>query len=196
MVNSLVLLAPAGLIRPQHMSSRSRFLYSMGIVPEAVLKWGVERRLKAGPMYRDENKAAGVRDAVSAEVEGSEPTSTSATFPAPLSKSRPNITVDHAVAWQLGAHKGFVHSFMSSVRFAPITGQENCWRKLGKREDRILIFAGETDPIIIPSELREDVENLVGEGKVEFRLLEGAAHDFPVTNSREVVEGVWNFWKS
>lgn len=70
MVNSLVLLAPAGLIRPKHMSARSRLLYSMGVVPESLLKWGVKRRLKAGPMYEDENKKHSVRDAVGAEVEG------------------------------------------------------------------------------------------------------------------------------
>ena len=42
----------------------------MGFVPEALLRWGVARRLKAGPMYKDENKKTDVRDAVGAEVEG------------------------------------------------------------------------------------------------------------------------------
>jgi len=84
MVNSLILVAPAGLIRKKHMSVRSRFLYYMGIVPEALLKWAVKKRLEAGPMYRDENKEkleaeheeklktqkVGVRTAVQAEVEG------------------------------------------------------------------------------------------------------------------------------
>jgi hypothetical protein len=72
MVKSLVLVAPAGIIRPRHMSSRSRFLYLMGLVPERLVNWIVYRRLKAGPMYKDENKnkKATVGMAVSAEVEG------------------------------------------------------------------------------------------------------------------------------
>jgi pimeloyl-ACP methyl ester carboxylesterase len=74
MVRSLVLIAPSGIIRPQHMSSRNRFLYSMGLVPEAVVNWIVTRRLKAGPMYKDENQAldekATVGAVISAEVEG------------------------------------------------------------------------------------------------------------------------------
>ncbi len=70
MVRSLVLVAPSGIIRPRHMSGRSRFLYSMGLVPERLVNWIVYRRLKAGPMYRDENKKANVGTVVSAEVEG------------------------------------------------------------------------------------------------------------------------------
>jgi pimeloyl-ACP methyl ester carboxylesterase len=77
MVKSLILVAPAGIIRPEHMSNRNRFLYSMGLVPEAVVNWIVTRRLKAGPMYRDENEAkeakapkATVGGVVTAEVEG------------------------------------------------------------------------------------------------------------------------------
>jgi len=74
MISSLVLIAPAGIIRPQHMSSRNLFLYSMGLVPEGVVNWIIKRRLKAGPMYRNENEAvnekATVGGVVSAEVEG------------------------------------------------------------------------------------------------------------------------------
>lgn len=70
MVNSLVLLAPSGLIRPEHMQSRSRVLYSTGVVPEIFLQWAVKRRLQAGPMYANENKKTDVRDEVAAEVRG------------------------------------------------------------------------------------------------------------------------------
>lgn len=70
MVKSLVLLAPSGVIRPQHMSGRSRFLFSIGLVPEQLVNWIVHRRLKAGPMYKDENEKVSVGTAVSAEVEG------------------------------------------------------------------------------------------------------------------------------
>jgi hypothetical protein len=82
---------------------------------------------------------------------------------------------------------------MSSVRFAPVTGQEAAWKRLGLRADKVLFFAGRTDPIIIPEELRPDAEALLGREKVEWRLIEGA-HDFPITDSGRVVREICEFW--
>lgn len=76
MVEDLVLLAPAGLIRPKHMSARSKFLYSTGFAPESLLQWAVRKRLKQ-PMYGPKENEQGavkekrktdVRDAVVAEA--------------------------------------------------------------------------------------------------------------------------------
>jgi pimeloyl-ACP methyl ester carboxylesterase len=72
LVKSLVLLAPAGIIRPEHTSGRSRLLYSAGLVPERLLYWLIKKRLKAGPMKRAENKATPI-NLVGAEVEGDAP---------------------------------------------------------------------------------------------------------------------------
>jgi pimeloyl-ACP methyl ester carboxylesterase len=82
---------------------------------------------------------------------------------------------------------------MSSVRFAPVTGQQQAWKRLGSRPDRTLIFAGRTDPIIFPRELRPDAEALLGPEKVEWRLIDGA-HDFPITESQRVVKEICAFW--
>jgi hypothetical protein len=82
---------------------------------------------------------------------------------------------------------------MSSIRFAPVTGQQESWKRLGLRPDKTLILAGRTDPIIIPQELRPDAESLLGREKVEWRLIEGA-HDFPITESGRVVGEICGFW--
>ena len=82
---------------------------------------------------------------------------------------------------------------MSTVRFAPVTGQQAVWKRLGHRPDKVLFFAGRTDPIIIPQELRHDVEELLGREKVEWKLIEGA-HDFPITDSGRVVRDIVEFW--
>lgn len=66
----------------------------------------------------------------------------------PLSKAHPHITVGSAVQWQVENHEGFVGSFISSMRFASITGRHEVWRRLGLMNQRILIFAGNTDPIV------------------------------------------------
>jgi hypothetical protein len=82
---------------------------------------------------------------------------------------------------------------MSSVRFSPLTGQQSVWKRLSLRPDKVLFFAGKTDPIIIPQELRPDVEDLLGREKVEWRLIEGA-HDFPIIESGRVVGEICAFW--
>lgn len=84
---------------------------------------------------------------------------------------------------------------MSSIRFSPITAQQKTWHQLGLRADKTLIFAGATDSIIIPAELKEDAEECLGQEKVEWRLI-GGAHDFPVTHADEVVQGISAFWNS
>jgi surfactin synthase thioesterase subunit len=90
---------------------------------------------------------------------------------------------------------------MSSVRFSPITGQDASWKQLGavlqapasRHPGKILFFVGAKDPIIIPDELRPDAEALLGSEKMEWRVVEGA-HDFPITESAEVVRDIVEFW--
>lgn len=113
----------------------------------------------------------------------------------PLSQKRPDITVIQAVQWQLRNHDGFVHAFLSSIRFAPITAQQENWRRLrAVRDDKILLIAGTDDPIILPPELKEDAEALLGTDRVAFVEL-NATHDFPVTESKDVVREIFEFWK-
>jgi surfactin synthase thioesterase subunit len=99
-----------------------------------------------------------------------------------------------AVAWQLEAHEGFVHSFMSSMRWAPIIGNDVTWQRLGRlRSDKILIFAGAADPIIIAPELEADAKRLLSPDKVQWKLVDGA-HDFPTTHSEELAREMCAFW--
>jgi surfactin synthase thioesterase subunit len=83
---------------------------------------------------------------------------------------------------------------MSSIRFAPLTGYQSCWKRLGAMlPRRILIFAGTTDPIIVHHELRPDADELLGRENFEWRLIEGA-HDFPILQAGRVVSGIAGFW--
>jgi pimeloyl-ACP methyl ester carboxylesterase len=70
MVRSLILLAPSGIIRPEHMNAHSRILYYTGLVPESFMLWLCKKRLLAGPMYAKENKEIDITDAFNAEVQG------------------------------------------------------------------------------------------------------------------------------
>jgi len=83
---------------------------------------------------------------------------------------------------------------MSSIRFAPITGQNVAWKRLGLRNDKILIIAGSKDPIIFHEELKEDASEALGNEKIDWRVIEGA-HDFPITDADEVVANICKFWR-
>jgi pimeloyl-ACP methyl ester carboxylesterase len=147
LVNALVLLAPAGLMRPSHISWQSRLMYT-GLLPGALQRWVVRRRLIQGLEHPNTVKAEEPEIAVAEEVsEATGPVSGSS----PLSRTRPDITVASAVRWQLDNHAGFVNSFVSSIRYSStVATQETweAWRRLGLRKDKVMIFAGTTDPIM------------------------------------------------
>ncbi|KAL3426973.1 alpha beta hydrolase family [Phlyctema vagabunda] len=188
-VKSLVLLCPTGLIRPQHLVRKQRVLFAADYVPTLVMERFAKKTLQK-PMYADENKEPSVEDLAKGELKEGAHTSLP---PVPVSRKYPDITVMGAVQWHLHSHPGFVRSFLSTLRYAPISGQEEEWKKLGLRQDKIMIVAGSTDPIIIPEELKVDTEALLGKDKIDWNLIEGA-HDIPVTEPEEICKRIAGFW--
>ena len=173
------------------MSSRSKIVYSTGIIPECLLLWLCKKRLLAGPMYAKENKEVDLA-AIAAAEEGAPDEEKSFI---PLSRTRPDIHVQQAVQWQLRNHDGFVLAFLSSIRHAPITEQQAHWERLERvRSDKVLLMAGTRDPIIFPGEIRQDAEKLLGKERIVYREID-STHDFPVTESREVVRDILQFWE-
>ena len=189
MVTSLVLLAPAGLIRPYHFDWVSRLMYS-DHVPDWLLEWVVERRLRGGPIRPPVAKTGDERNPTArAEIKGNRDPEYESTV---LVDGRP-VTITEAVGWQLDHHMGFVKAFCSSIKYSSIEQREESWKKLKERGEQVLVIAGRTDPVIIADELREDVFKVVGEEKVRWRVVD-SAHDFPITKLEEVVDEIRYFW--
>ena len=78
---------------------------------------------------------------------------------------------------------------MSSVRYGPISGQHNDWKRIGERlssckssslgsekqedglvEGKVLIVCGKSDPVIIHNELVEDATEVLGAENVQFAM--------------------------
>lgn len=192
LVSSLILIAPSGLLRPYHTNVSSRLLYSTGLLPEFILEWLVQRRLRGdvAPVKSEDQVAAD--EAVSEELPNQESKGTV------LSRNRPGITAASAVAWQLENNQGFIKSFMSSIRYGPITDQQEDWRRIRdgmkSKDTKALIICGEDDSIIVKGELVEDATSILGKDRVEFRFCE-CAHDVPMTKSQEVVDHIFEFWE-
>ncbi|RFU24109.1 hypothetical protein B7463_g12230, partial [Scytalidium lignicola] len=181
LVSDVVLLAPAGLIRPKHFSSVSRAAYS-GIIPDKLLFRMMKKRIADGVAHNSNGqKTVNAEDVVSDEIPTGEKQE------GLVSKENPNVTVRKAVRWQVENHKGFVPSFVSSIRYASIEKSHERWRKLGSTKtgvgkDKVLILAGTKDPLIVLEELKEDAESTIGKDKVEFKGIVGA-HEFPIASN-------------
>lgn len=92
LVSSLVLIAPSGLIRKYHFSTRSRILHSTGSLPESILEWAVKRRLKQAPATASAVMSKEPGTAIEAEIPEEE-----GFDEAVLSEKRPNVTAKDVV---------------------------------------------------------------------------------------------------
>lgn len=219
LVNSLILIAPAGLMRPSRIHWTSKLIYG-GLLPASLVSWLVRRRL-AGPApkpslgsaneEKPDIKHAQVQadQAIEAEV-ASHPALISDSS-APLDRRRPSVSVADVVSWQLETHAGFLPSFISSIQHAPISGQHNHWRLIRSRfissgppsdtetesrslgENKVLLILGKTDGVILADETSEDARQVLGEDGVEVVMLDGG-HDVPVTDAEAVATTITQFW--
>jgi len=206
-----VLVAPAGLLRPDHISTSSKLVYG-NLLPQSLVNYYVGRRLRSRPTA---SAASGNPEttgaAKAAESEVPHPAH-AADSKAPIFPERPRISPANAVAWQVDAHPGFLPSFISSIKHAPIANQHDRWRLIGSRqaaqrasaepekaqgleEGKVLVLLGKQDNVIIASEVEEDGTKALGKENVKMVKLEGA-HDLPIVNAKGCVDAINEFWST
>lgn len=205
MVESLVLLAPAGLIRPENFGRASRLIFTSGIIPERILEALTRKRLrtplanavskkKKKPLLNPEGKEGLVDGALQEVVDEDED---DAAVPSE-DAADPNSTEGRIVGflhWMLDAHAGFVPAFMSTIRHAPLMGQQQYWRELARRKPgTTAIILGRQDDLVSRHDYAEDALPLVGgKDNVFWRVVPGG-HNFPFTNAREALDAIYEFW--
>lgn len=190
MVDKLVLLAPAGLIRAESFGKVSNFVFKSGLVPEGLLAHVTKKRLQQ-PIARSRVEPVEIEVAA---AEAADPPSSSATTP--LEKR-----VLLYVRWMVEHHMGFVPAFMSCIRHAPLTEQHEAWARLGERSDgSTAVLLAEKDEIIDWEAYEKDARALglkgVGgkeEGGIYWRLL-GGGHDFVMTHADVILKELEGFW--
>ena len=218
LVSELLLLAPAGLIRPESFGALTRAVFTSGLVPPRLLAWITRRRLKK-PIRSSASKRA---TAPSTTTQTSKPIPATpallgTTFSKPPTPAllettplllsptatkpdqEPANALEHrvlrAVHWQLAHHAGFIPAFMSSIRHAPLVDQHASWARLAARAPgTTCVILGAADEIIDAREYAADALPLLGgEGKVRWRVVPGG-HDFPMTFAGEVVGEMYRAW--
>jgi pimeloyl-ACP methyl ester carboxylesterase len=214
MVRSLTHVCGGGLIRFKHVGWQSKLLYSEGIFPEWILRRLVEMRLQPDPppLITDKPEAEVAPDGVSVLSKGSDASGGLSFDNAILSKDRPGINVGNVISWQLENHAGFVPAYMSTIRNAPIYEQQGGhWKQLGallaerrgKGDDvppgivggKMLVILGDSDPVIVKTELLEDVKAVLGDDAVEVVVIPGG-HEIAITEAKEIADAMVDFWSS
>lgn len=112
----------------------------------------------------------------------------------PLLLGNPHSAVGAVVDWQIQHHAGFVPAFISSIRYAPVHGEHERWRLVGKHIEngvggvrKVYVVLGETDPIIVKDEIVEDATEVLGEGNVEFEVVQGVGHEVGIEKADEIL---------
>ncbi|OLN86160.1 Lipase 1-like protein 1 [Colletotrichum chlorophyti] len=202
LVRSLTLVAPGGLIRSAaHVGWRSRVLYNSPWIPETLRRWAVGRRLRpADPRTEGDVPEKETVDDDEGEVVDWDSV-----------RLVGGGRIGEVVGWQIATHPGYVTSYMSTIRHAPVYdrgGEE--WAVLGEvlearrrgdgggeaglRKGRLLFVLGEGDEIVVQGETVWDARRVLGEDAVEVVVLK-AGHEVGVTKGREIVGAVVSAWE-
>lgn len=211
MVQSLILLAPAGLIRAENIGHYSRLIFTSGVVPERLLETLTRRRLRTpiGNAMAKKRRTSTFSEAdktvLSPLGDGSKEGFIDAAVEEAVDLNTDDDTLDspsHVEAniaaflrWMLDAHQGFVPSFMSTIRYGPLLGQQSYWRELAKRQPgTTAVILGRNDELIQKGDYKEDALPLMGGEKNVFWRVVPGGHNMPFTNSKEVLEAIHEFW--
>lgn len=210
LVDSLVLLAPSGLIRAENIGRFSRLVFTSGLIPERLLEILTKRRLRtpignavskkrrASSVVASESEMMNLNPltegkesytdfAVSEAVDGDDDSVTSVN---PM-----EAKIASLVHWMLDAHAGFVPSFMSTIRYGPLLEQHSYWRELAKRKPgTTAVILGREDELIQKADYKDDALPLLGGEQNVFWKVVGGGHNMPFTNSKEVLQAIYDFW--
>ena len=119
-----------------------------------------------------------------------------------------NIDVAAAVQWQYDFNDGFVPSLVKSIKDGPLVNQDSDWKKACnyiKGEDhekapsklhgsKILVILGDVDTVVMGNEFSQGLERMFGPEHVQFVTVQGD-HDFLVLDYKVVLKHICEFWK-
>ncbi|KAH0360834.1 alpha/beta-hydrolase, partial [Aureobasidium melanogenum] len=205
LVESLVLIAPAGLMRSERIHWTSKLLYG-GLLPQRLVEYLVWRRLggndntpTASQNVNDSDKVTATK---AADEEAPSHPALMRDSSAQISARRPSVSIADVVSWQLTHHAGFVPAFVSSIQHAPVSAQHSSWQSIAARqllspnqrllESKVLLLLGKDDTVVIADEMSEDAKEVLGDA-VDIRVMDGG-HELPVTDADVVAQTILDFW--
>ena len=202
LINSIVLLAPGGILRYLPKEYESLLIRYSHLVPFNYVRRIVGKivGVKLSPSSIDQTNLDG-RDLASLEVSQESQA---------LEKGA--LDMPAIVQWQFDNHKGFLHSFINTIHFGPLMHQHSDWEEVcniikgdtakippSSRSSKlfnskILVIFGDSDGVIVEREVSDDLSEMIGGAEyVDFKVVPGS-HGFLVSSSEEVVRHISEFW--
>ena len=201
LINSIILLAPAGILRYVPDEYENFFFRRSSWVPSRYLRKLVGKLLGVDVA----NRPNALRDADNEDT-GPEVPQKKQQF------GKQTLDIPAVVQWQFDYHQGFCHSFVDTIAYGPIMHQQSDWQKacnvingnapidpLNKsgsklRNSKFLVIFGDSDGVVAGEHVSEDLKTMLGGSQhVEFRTVPGD-HGFPVTSSDDVIKHISDFW--
>lgn len=201
LVRSATLVCPGGLIRAEHVSLRSRVVYS-----DALGGWWQHRyirsRLEPGPPGAEVAMADDV-DEVRYEAFDDVPLSRGA-LGGPV--------VGDAMRWQLQTNDALPHAYVSTLANAPVYAQhDGLWARLaerlaerregggdglpGLRGGRVCLVLADEDPVVVMEEWLQDASEVLGEEGVDVHVVKGG-HEIAITKGAAIADIAIESWEA
>lgn len=211
LVESCMLLAPAGFVERASYGTAKNVMLGSALVPE----WAVQK-LARGTLVKGlkpkEDKSGGKGK----EVDGNEEEE-DASLLGKLLAGEPGFGLGEAEvgydrvaagdqslaarshrykAWMTDHHPGFLPAYLSCCRVGPISDQDDAYWQLGKTGVPTgVVFAKKDDKIFERDYFEKALPMLQGkENKVFWKVVSGD-HHFVMTHPSEVVGAIFEFWK-
>lgn len=211
LVEDLVLVAPAGLIRP---TDPKTWLMYTDYLPERLTTQVVARRLRSGTH-------GAVRKSMSDQKNKPPEVEAAAAMPEKIPAINvKKVNSEALMQWQMKHNAGFLTAFIGSVRDSPTRCQHDLWQLLGHRinalrtarassdesgiseaqqrslaSGKVLLCVGGRDPLIKPAELVPDAVRAIGPDNIEVKTFAGAGHEVGMSRGVEIAETAVEFWK-
>ncbi|KAJ6788993.1 hypothetical protein PWT90_02589 [Aphanocladium album] len=201
LLRSVTLICPGGLVRPVHISWRSRLSYMQGgLLPEWLIQRMARKRLR--PSSASHTSVDIPDNAEDADVDFDQ---------VPVARDMPNSPkVGEVVQWQFDGNDGFVPAYVSTIRNAPIYAQHtalwpllaeelaarralNADRPAGLETGRICLIVAEKDPIVVPTECIDDARSVLGEDGVDAHIVKGG-HEIGISRGKEIANIAMESW--
>ena len=199
LIDSIILLAPVGILRYLPREYENPCFRHPQLVPYRYLRRLVGNLLGVSP-------SPTILDSSRSDGEGQTGPEVSQTT---KSIDKGVIDIPAIVQWQFDHHRGFVHSFIDTIKYGPLMHQHSDWKGICNLikgdtahtsfrsnlfNGKILVVFGDTDSIVVGKDVSVDLSQMIGGPKhITFKTVQGG-HGFPVPSCDEVVEHISEFW--
>lgn len=202
LINSIVLLAPVGILRYIPDDYKSFLFRHASFLPGKYVRRAVGKLVGVPSPETGEKLSAGLED-VDSDPEAVEETAL---------MGQKKINVKEIVQWQFDHHKGFCHSFVDTIRHGPIMNQHSDWRRVCDlirdkkppldilhadsklRNSKLFVIFGDSDGIVVADDVLMDLERMLGGRKHLVHKIVRGGHGFPIFSCDEVVGHLCEFW--